>query len=125
MKSIRLRTQGGVTIALEFSERVIQASTAELFSSWPPRVNDPSHLPENPKFAEFLALLIGNGSSQVLHLDHSLANENHLSNFSNSADPGIADRLRIKSQQSFRFLRISAGSSVPLSQPVCPFNLAD
>jgi hypothetical protein len=121
MKSIRLRIQGGVTIALEFPDRVIQASTAELLSSWPPRVNDSSHLPENPKFAEFLALLIGNGSSQVLQLDHSLANEPHLSDFSNSGDPGIAD----KSQQSFRFLRISACSSVPLNQAVCPFNLAD
>ena len=93
MKSIRLRTQGGVTIALEFPERVVQASSAELLSSWPPRVNDSSHPPENPKFAEFLALLSGNGSSQVLHLDHSLANENHLSDFSNSADPAIAGHL--------------------------------
>ena len=74
MKSIRLRTQGGVTIALEFPERVVQASTAELFSSRNPRVNDSSHLPEHLKLAKFLALLIGNGSSQVLHLDHSLAN---------------------------------------------------
>ena len=92
MKSIRLRTQGGVTIALEFPERVVRASTAELFSSWPPGVNDSPHLPENPKFAEFLALLIGNGSSQVPHLDHSLANENHLSDFGNSADPAVADQ---------------------------------
>ena len=74
MKSIRLRIQGAVTIALEFPERVVQASTVELFSFLNPRVNDPSRLPENPKLAEFLALLIGNGSSQVLHLDHSLAN---------------------------------------------------
>jgi hypothetical protein len=29
MKSIRLRTQGGGTIALEFPERVVQASTTE------------------------------------------------------------------------------------------------
>jgi|ERR1700694_1755886 len=93
MKSIRLRTQGGVTIALEFPERVVQASTAELFSSRNPRVNDSSHLPENHNSAEFLALLIGSGSSQVLHLHHSLASENHLSDFSNSADPAIADHL--------------------------------
>src|SRR5258707_13276733 len=122
MKSIRLRTQGGVTIALEFPEREVQASTAELFSSFDPWVNDSSQLPENPKLAEFLALLIGNGSSQALHLDRSLANENHLSDFSNSGDPGIADPLRIKSH---RFLRISACSRVPLNQAVCPFNLAD
>ena len=59
MKSIRLRTQGGVTIALEFPERVVRASTAELFSSGPPGVNDSPHLPENPKFAEFLASVAG------------------------------------------------------------------
>jgi hypothetical protein len=71
MKSIRLSTQGRVTIALEFPESVVQASTAELFSSLNPSVNDSSYLPEHPKLAKFLALLIGNGSSQVLHLDHS------------------------------------------------------
>jgi hypothetical protein len=92
MKSIRLRTQGGVTIALEFPERVLQASSAELFSSLNPSVNDSSHLPENPNLAEFLALLMGRGSSQVLHLDHPLANENQLSDFSNSADPAVADQ---------------------------------
>jgi hypothetical protein len=93
MKSIRLRTRGGVTIALEFPERVVQASTAELFSSRNPSASDSSHLPGNPNLAEFLALLIGGGSSQVLHLDHSLANETHLSDFSNSADPAVADQL--------------------------------
>jgi len=74
MKSIRLRTQGGVTIALESPGRMVHASTAERFSSLHPSVNDSSHLPEHLKLAKFLALLIGNGSSQVLHLDHSLAN---------------------------------------------------
>jgi len=78
-------------MALEFPERVVQASTAELFSSRNPRVNDSSYLPGNPDLAEFLALLIGSGSSQVLHLDHSLANENHRS--SNCADPAVADQL--------------------------------
>jgi hypothetical protein len=125
MKSIRLKTQGRVTIALEFPQPVVQTSTAELFSSLNPGLSDSFHLPENPELAKFLALLMGNGSSQALHLDHSLANENHLNDFSNSDDPGTADQLRIKSQQSFRFLRISAGSSVPLNQAVCPFNLAD
>jgi len=125
MKSIRLRTQGGVTIVLKFPERVVSASTAELFSSFDPWVNDSSPLPENPKLAEFLALLIGNGSAQALHLDHWLANENHPRDFGNSGDPVIADRLRIKSQQSFRFLRISARTSVPLNPAVCPFHLAD
>jgi hypothetical protein len=125
MKSIRLRTQGGGTIALGFPERVVQASTAEPFRSLHPWVNDSSHLPRNPKLAELLGLLIGMGSSQALHLDHWLANERHLSDFSNSGDSGIADQLRIKSQPSHQLLRMLACSGVPLNQAVCPFNLAD
>ena len=84
-------------LALEFPERVVQASTAELFSSRNPSVNDSSHLPGNPDLAEFLALLIGSGSSQVLDLDHSLANENHRT--SNSADPAVADQLLFASDE--------------------------
>jgi hypothetical protein len=99
MKSIRLRTQGGVTIALEFPERMVQASTAELFSSRNPSGNDSSHLPGNPDLAEFLALLIGGGSSQVLDLDHPLANENHLGDFSHSAAPAVADQLLFRRDQ--------------------------
>ena len=99
MKSIRLRTQGGVTLALEFPERGVQASAAELFSFRNPRANDSSHLPGSPNWAEFLALLIGSGSSQLLHLDHSLANENHLGDFSNSADPAVADQLLFRRDQ--------------------------
>jgi hypothetical protein len=96
MKSIRLRTQR-VTIALEFPGRVVQASSAELFSSSNSSVNNFTHLAENPKLAECLALLIGNGSLPAPYLDHSLANGDHLSAFSNSADSAIADQLRIKS----------------------------
>jgi hypothetical protein len=125
MKSIRLRTQGGVTIAQEFPQRVLQASTAELFSFFDPWVNDSSPFPENPELAEFLAWRIGNGSSQALYLDHSLANENQPSDFGSSVDPAIAGRLRIKSQQSSRFLQISSCSSVLLNPAACPFNLAD
>jgi hypothetical protein len=88
MKSIRLRTQR-VTIALEFPGRMVQASTAELFSSSNPSLNDFTHLAENPKLAECLAFLIGNGGLQAPHLDHSLENGNHLSASSNSADSGM------------------------------------
>jgi hypothetical protein len=125
MKSIRLRTQGGVTIALEFPPRVLQASTAELFSAFDPWVNHSSPLPENPELAEFLALRIGRGSSQALHFDRSLVNENQPCDFGNSVDPAIAGQLRIKSQQSSRFLQISSCSSVLLNPAACPFNLAD
>jgi hypothetical protein len=125
MKSIRRRTQGGVTIALEFPQRVLQASSAELFSAFDPWVNDFSPLPETPALAEFLALRIGRGSSQARHFDRSLANENQPSDFANSVDPAIAGRLRIKGQQSSRFLQISSCSSVLLNPAVYPFNLAD
>src|SRR6266853_3152080 len=125
MKSIRLRTQGGVTITLEFPRSVLQASTAELFSSFDPWVNHSSPLPENPKLAEFLALRIGNRSAQALHFDRSLANEHQPNDFSDSGDPAIAGQLRIKSQQSSRFLQISSCSSVLLDPAACPFNLAD
>src|SRR5258708_6507990 len=121
MKSIRLRTQGGVRIALEFPPRVLQASTAELFSAFDPWVNHSSPLPENPELAEFLALRIGRGSSQALHFDRSLMNENQPSDFGNSVDPAIAGQLRIKSQQSSRFLQISSCSSVLLNPAACPF----
>jgi hypothetical protein len=93
MKSIRLRTQR-VTLALEIPGRVAPASTAELFSPSNPSVNDLTHLAENPKLAKCLALLIGNGSLQAPYLDHSLANGNHLSAFSNSADSAIATGSR-------------------------------
>jgi hypothetical protein len=125
MKSIRLRTQGGVTIALEFPQRVLQASTAELFTAFDPWANDSSPLPENPELAEFLALRIASGSSEALHFDHSLRNQHSLNDFGNSGDPAIAGRLRIKSQQSSRFLQISSCSGVLLNPAVCPFNLAD
>ena len=48
--------------------------------------------------AKFLALLVGDGSLQILNFDHSLANENHLSNFGNSSHPGVANELEIQRQ---------------------------
>src|SRR5437667_1626357 len=43
------------------------------------------------QLTEFAALLIVDGGTQVLNLDQALAHENHLSDFANSGDPGIAN----------------------------------
>lgn len=48
--------------------------------------------------AKFLALLVGDGSLQMLNFDHSLANENHLRDFDNSSHPGVANELGIQRQ---------------------------
>src|ERR1022692_4498975 len=45
--------------------------------------------------AEFLALLIGDGGSQILHLDQSLADEHHLGDFGNARHPRVANQLRV------------------------------
>jgi hypothetical protein len=44
------------------------------------------------------ALFVGDGGSQVLDLDQSLAHEDDLGDLGDARDPGVADQLRIKSQ---------------------------
>jgi hypothetical protein len=41
--------------------------------------------------AEFLALLFGDGRSEVLDLDHALPDENDLGNIGNASNPAVAD----------------------------------
>jgi hypothetical protein len=45
---------------------------------------------------EFLALLVGDGGSQVLNLHQPFPNEYDLGDVRNSSDPGVADQLRIR-----------------------------
>jgi len=66
--------------------------------------------------AKLLALFIGNGGAQVLHLDHALADEYDLGDLRNARDPGVANQLRIQRQQSLRFFRVSTGGCFPLQQ---------
>ena len=47
------------------------------------------------QLTEFAALLIVDGGTQVQNLDQALAHENHLSDFGDAADPGVANQLRI------------------------------
>src|SRR6266536_1042167 len=48
------------------------------------------------QLTEFAALLIVDGGTQVLNLDQPLAYENHLGDFGNAGDPGVANQLRIQ-----------------------------
>jgi hypothetical protein len=45
---------------------------------------------------EFLALIVGNGGLQVLHLHKPFPNEHDLGDFGNSSHPRIANQLRIQ-----------------------------
>src|ERR1039458_3951064 len=57
---------------------------------------------------ELLALLVGNGCSQVLNLHQPFANEYDLSELGNPSHPGVADELWIQREQPLRLLRVSA-----------------
>src|SRR5438105_14652097 len=47
------------------------------------------------QLSELAPLLIADGGAQVLNLDQPLAYENHLGDFGNAGDPGVANQLRI------------------------------
>ena len=51
------------------------------------------------QMAELLALLVADDRSEVLDLDQPLADKHHLGDVGDTGDPGIADQLRIESQQ--------------------------
>jgi hypothetical protein len=75
--------------------------------------------------AKLLALLLGDGSAQVLNLDKTLADKNHLSHFRNSCDPGVTNQLGIERQEPLRFFRKSAGRRLPLEQAALAIECAD
>src|SRR5437016_5360289 len=53
---------------------------------------------------------------KILNLNQSLADEDDLCDFGDAGHPGVANQLRIQSQQSIRFLCVAAGSGLPLDQ---------
>ena len=75
--------------------------------------------------AEFLALLVGDGGSQVLNLDQPLADENHLSDFGDTRHPGVADKPRIQSEQPLGLFWVSARTCLPLEQAALSVEAAD
>src|ERR1700693_3450099 len=74
---------------------------------------------------ELFALLVADDRFEVLNLDQSLANKHHLGYVGDIRDPGIADQLRIESQQPRWFLRISAGGGLPFQQAASAVQLTD
>src|SRR5207302_6734398 len=62
---------------------------------------------------------------KILNLDQSLADEDDLCDFGDAGHPGVANQLRIQSQQSIGRLWIAAGRSLPLDQATCPVQLSD
>src|ERR1700693_3548717 len=66
--------------------------------------------------AELFALLFADDSSEVLNLYQALANKHHLGYIGDTRHPGIADQLRIESQQPRWFLRVTAAGGLPFQQ---------
>src|SRR2546430_2679318 len=62
---------------------------------------------------------------KILNLNQSLADENDLCDFGDAGHPGVANQLRIQSQQSIRFLCVAAGSGLPLDQGAGAVQLSD
>src|SRR5437660_7588717 len=62
---------------------------------------------------------------KILNLNQSLADEDDLCDLGDAGHPGVANQLRIQSQQSILFLCVAAGSGLPLDQAACPVQLSD
>src|SRR5207244_5051420 len=74
---------------------------------------------------ELLTLLIGDCGTKILKLNQSLADEDDLCDFGDAGHPGVANQLRIQSQQSIRFLCVAAGRGLPLDQGARAVQLSD
>src|SRR5437660_7402373 len=74
---------------------------------------------------EFLPLFVADDSPEVLNLNQPLADKHYLRHFSDPGNPGIANQLGIKRQQSYRFFWIAAGSSFPFEQATPPIEVTD
>src|SRR5207245_1085085 len=86
----------------------------------------PFNLPDGVvnQLAELAALPVGNRGVQILDLDQALAHEDHLSNFRDAGNPGVADQLRVKSQESIWLFRIPGGSGFPFEQTATTVELS-
>ena len=62
---------------------------------------------------------------KILNLNQSLADEDDLCDFGDAGHPGVANQLRIQSQQSIGFLCVAAGSGLPLDQAAGAVQLSD
>src|SRR5438477_2592888 len=74
---------------------------------------------------KLLTLFVADDSLKVLNLNQSFSNKHYLRHLGNTCNPGIANQLRIKRQQPFRFFWIAAGSGFPFEQATLPIEFAD
>ena len=77
------------------------------------------------QLAELLALLLGDGGSQVLNFDQPLADENNLSDLGDAGHPRVANKLGIESQETGGFFGVATGGGLPLQETAGAVQLAD
>src|SRR5580700_833825 len=68
------------------------------------------------KATKLPALFFRNGRPQVLDFRQLLSHEDDQCNIRNATDPGIANQLRIQSEEAFWLLGITARSRLPIDQ---------
>lgn len=74
---------------------------------------------------KFPPLFLGDGRSQILNLGSMLPYEDDQRYLRNSADPGIADELRIERKQTFGVLWVAARRGLPVDQATHAIYLTD
>src|ERR1700722_13804947 len=75
--------------------------------------------------AELFPLLVADNSSEILNLDQPLADKYHLGYVGDTCEPGIADQLRVESQQPCRLLQVAAGGGLPFQQAASAVQFTD
>ena len=65
------------------------------------------------QLAELTPLLVADRGLEILDLGNTLADEGHNRYIGDSADPGVADELRIKGQEPFRLFRVPCRGGLP------------
>src|SRR6185437_2933773 len=73
----------------------------------------------------FVLLFFRDGGCQVLDFGQPLADKHHHGHLTDTAHPGIADQLWIKSPESFRLIHIAAGCGLPVDQIALAVDLAN
>src|ERR1019366_7289087 len=68
------------------------------------------------QLAELTPLLVADRGLEILDLGNTLADKGHNRHIGNPADPGVADQLRIKSQQTLGLLRVACRGRLPFKE---------
>src|SRR5580704_1150475 len=73
----------------------------------------------------FASLLVGNRCFQILNLRNGFSHEYNNRDIRNSADPGVANHLRVERQQSCWFFGITARRGFPVDETLRTVELAE